>query len=135
MSGDLIRKGNASDVIFDRAILDEAVRLGKGREETDRLTAATTKEASDEDEQSTTAHPTQVAAVVAQGAKCFCAATMGTLRWWPHPFVETFGDISFWININGVDQLHDQLRQSLRILVLIFYLLVSCGKVSSLDSC
>jgi hypothetical protein len=29
--------------------------------------------------------------------------------------VETFGDILFWINIDGVDQLHDQLRLPLRI--------------------
>jgi hypothetical protein len=57
-------------------------------------------------EQSPKAHPAQVAAVIPQGPKSFCAATMGTLCWWPHPFVETFGDILFWINIDGVNELH-----------------------------
>src|ERR1039458_7994255 len=103
---DLIRKGLSTDITFNRAILDKAVGLGKRRKQTEPVTAAAAAEAPDEDEQGTKAHPTQVSAVVAQGPKCFCAATMGTPCWWPHPFVKTFGDILLWINIDGVNDLH-----------------------------
>ena len=65
MPTDLIRKGLSTNIIFNRAILDETIGLGKSREETDRLAAAATEEAPDEDEQGTKAHPTQVSAVVA----------------------------------------------------------------------
>jgi len=122
MPNDLIRKGVSTNVIFYRAILDEAVGLGKSGKETDRLAAAAAQEAPDEDKQRPKPHPAQVPAVVAQRPKCLCAATMGTLCWWPHPFVETFGDILFWINIDGVDQLHDQLRRPLRILIRSYFL-------------
>ena len=122
MTTDLIRKGLSADITFNRAILDETVGLGKTRKKTDRDAAATAAEASDENEQRTKAHPAQISAVVAQGPKCLCATTMGTLFWWPHLFVETFCDISFWINIDGADQLHDQLRLPLGILIRSYFL-------------
>ena len=122
MSDDLIRKGTAPNVIFNRAILDKAVRLRKSGKEADCLAAVATEETPDEDEQSAKAHPAQIAAVVAHGPKCFWAETMRTSCGWPHPFVETFGDILFWINIDGVDQLHDQLRRPLRILIRSYFL-------------
>jgi len=50
MSGDLIRKGNAPHVIFNRAILDETVGLGKSRKKTDRDAATPAAKAPDEDE-------------------------------------------------------------------------------------
>ena len=65
MPNDLISVGISMNVIFNRAILDEAVRLGKCGKETNCLAAEMTKEAPDEDEQGTKAHPTQVSAVVA----------------------------------------------------------------------
>lgn len=114
MPPDLIRKGTAPNVIFNRSILDKPVRLGKSREKADCLAAGATKKAPDEDEQGTQAHPAQISAIVAQGPKCFCAATMGTLCWWQHPFVEAFGDVLFWIDFEGADQLHDQIRLPLR---------------------
>jgi hypothetical protein len=110
MPGDFIGKWISPNVTFNRAIFDETVRLGKSGKEADRLAAAATEEASDKNEQGTKALPAQISAVVAQGPKCLCATTMGTLFWWPHLFVETFCDISFWINIDGADQLHEQLR-------------------------
>ena len=122
MPNDLIRKGLATGITFNRAIFYETVRLGKSGKETDRLAAAATEEAPDENEQGTKAHPAQISAVVAQGPKCLCATTMGTLLWWPHLFVETFCDISFWINIDGADQLHDQLRLPLGILIRSYFL-------------
>jgi hypothetical protein len=115
MPNHVVSEGISMNVIFNRAILDEAVRLGKCGKETNCLAAEMTKEAPDEDEQRTKTHPAQISAIIAQGPKCFCAATMRTPFWWPHPFVETFGDILFGININGVDQLHHQLRLPLRI--------------------
>ena len=115
MPTDLIRKGLSIDISFNRAILDETVGLSKTRKKTDRDAAATAAEAPDKDEQGTKAHPAQVSAVVTQCPKRLRAATVWTLCWGSNPFVEIFGSISLWINIDGVDQLHDQLRLPLRL--------------------
>ncbi len=106
MPTDIIRKWISLSVFFNRAILDEAVRLGKSGEETDRFAATTTDETPDENKQSTKADPAQIPAVVTQSPKCFRPATVGTLFRWQHPLVKTFGDILLWINIDGVNELH-----------------------------
>jgi hypothetical protein len=106
MPTDLIRKGLSIDISFNRAILDEAVGLGKTRKKTDRDAAATAAEAPYEDEQGTKAHPAQMSAVVTQCPKRLRAATVWTLCGGSNSYVELFGDVSLWINVDGVNELH-----------------------------
>ena len=115
MPTDLIRKRLSTNIIFNRAILDKPVGLGKTSKKTDRDAAAPAAKAPDEDEQKAKAHPAQIPAIVTQCPKRLRAVTVRTLCWGSNSFVETFGDISLWINIDGVDQLHDQLRLPLRL--------------------
>ena len=58
MPNDLVSEGLSADIIFNRAILDESIRLGKRGKETNRFTAAAATEAPDDDEQGTEAQPT-----------------------------------------------------------------------------
>src|ERR1700677_5076627 len=103
----------ASDIRFYRSILNEAIRLGKSGKQTNRLVAAGATKASNEDQECAKSNTTQITTVITQSQKGFETTAMGTLGGRSHPLVKTFCDVLFRIKIDGANQLHRRLSESL----------------------
>ncbi len=94
---DIITPGTSSDESFDGAVLNQTIRLGKGRKNTDGLSAISAAEAPDPDAEKSKVETADISSVVSECPKGTRASTMRTMRRWSQATLKTFLDVTLHI--------------------------------------
>ena len=103
---DIITPRTSADKSFNGAVLNQPIRLGKGRKNTKGLAAKAAAEAPDQDAEKSKLETADISSVVPECPKGVCASAMRTMRrWWQAP-LKAFLGVTLHIAWNGADYLH-----------------------------